>query len=84
MKAVFQGDADKLRVAENESGRVVYVIEPKTFQPGIEELRRQFKQPTNRMMGMLLGNGENPVLEAYFTGLNEQAKFKNLMSEPQP
>jgi hypothetical protein len=36
------------------------------------------------MMGMLLGNGENPVLEAYFTGLNEQAKFKNLMSEPQP
>ncbi len=84
MKAVFEGEPGKPAVAENQSGRVVYVVEPDTFEPGMDELRRQFKQPTNRMMAMLLGNGAAPIINEFFEDLDEKAKFKDLTATREP
>ncbi len=84
MKAVFESEPGKLQVAANQSGSTVYVVEPESFEPGLEELHRQFKQPTNRVMAMLLGNGANPIITEFFEDLDEQAKFKDLTATSQP
>ncbi len=84
MKAVFESEPGKLQVADSQSGRVVYVVDPVSYEPGLDELRRQFKQPTNRVMAMLLGNGAAPIINDFFKDLDEKAKFKDLTETQQP
>jgi hypothetical protein len=81
MKAVFESEPGELKVAQNEPGRVIYVVEPTNFEPSLDALRQQFKQPTNRIMAMLLGNGAGPILNDYFEQLDENAKFRDLTTE---
>lgn len=84
MKAVFENEPGELKIAENQPGRVIYIVQPEAFQPSIEELRNQFKQPTNRLMAMLLGNGANSIINDFFEGLDEKANFQDLTGAPTP
>ena len=61
MEAIFTNPSGTVNVAADQSGQTVYVIQSDSFQPGMDELR-QFKQPTNRFMSMMLGNGANQSL----------------------
>lgn len=60
------------------------MVDPVSYEPGLDELRRQFKQPTNRVMAMLLGNGAAPIINDFFKDLDEKAKFKDLTETQQP
>ena len=52
MAETFRTKEGQYGVAANLPERVVYVIEPTGFQPSLEELKRRFKQPRERMMAL--------------------------------
>ncbi|MBL6725859.1 MAG: hypothetical protein ISQ09_12295 [Rubripirellula sp.] len=80
MKAVFTNDAGTVSVATDQSGRMVYVLQADGFQPGVDELREQFKQPTNRFMSMMLGNGASQIVGGYFERMDEKSRFQDFTS----
>jgi hypothetical protein len=65
----------------NQPGRVFYVVKPTKFDPPLEALRRQFKQPTNRMMAMLLGNDTGPIIQGFFESVEKQAGFTDYLQD---
>ncbi len=81
MKAVFASDVNQWAVAANQPETVFYVVKPARFEPALEELRRQFKQPTNRMMAMLLGNGTGEIISDFYKNVDEQSGFVNYLDE---
>ncbi|QDT06377.1 hypothetical protein K227x_47860 [Rubripirellula lacrimiformis] len=78
MKAVFQTEEGKVGVAPNQPGRVIYVVEPTKFDPSIEELRRQFKQPVNRMMARMVASDIGEIRRGYYEALDEAAGFEEI------
>lgn len=80
MEAIFTNASGTVSVAADQSGRTVYVIQSDSFQPGIDELREQFKQPTNRFMSMMLGNGANQIVGGYFEKMDKQNDFEDYTS----
>ncbi len=81
MSEVFNLDVDQVGVAMNQPGRVVYVVKPTSFEPSLDELRSQFKQPTNRMMAMLLGNDAGPILTEFYKSIDDKAGFTSYIDE---
>ncbi len=84
MKAVFTTETGGVAVAANQPQSVIYVVTPTRFEPALEELRRQFKQPTNRMMAMLLGNGTSKIISDFYENVDEQAGFVSYLDEDSP
>lgn len=80
MEAIFTNPSGTVSVAADQSGRTVYVIQSDSFQPGMDELREQFKQPTNRFMSMMLGNGANQIVGGYFEKMDKQNDFEDYTS----
>ena len=78
MEAVFTNEPGSVSVAVDLSGNTVYVIQTDSFQPGIEELQEQFKQPTNRFMSMMLGNGAGEIVRGYFERMDDKSEYKDL------
>ena len=80
MEAIFTNPSGTVSVAADQAGRTVYVIQSDSFQPGMDELREQFKQPTNRFMSMMLGNGANQIVGGYFEKMDKQNDFEDYTS----
>ena len=83
MKAVFTTDVNGVSAAMNQNGQAVYVVKPTAFSPAPDELREQFKQPTNRMMTRMLGNNSNEVVAEFFESVDEAADFKDYLTNPE-
>ena len=77
MKAVFTNEAGTVSVATDQPGKMVYVIQSDSFQPGEDELHDQFKQPVNRFMSMMLGNNAGEIVGGYFENMDKKTKFKD-------
>ena len=81
MEAVFNSAVGQYSAASNQPGRVVYVVTPTKFEPSLDELRRQFKQPTNRMMAMMVGNDAGAVINAFYESVDKKSGFKSFVEE---
>lgn len=79
MKAVFTTDLNEYAAALNEPGRVVYVVQPTEFTPSVDELRQQFKQPTNRMMATFVGNDAGAIINGFYEAIDEQTGYKSFL-----
>lgn len=79
MRATFTTEIEKLAVAPNEPQRVFYVIQPTKFEPTIEELQEQFKQPVNRMMARMVATDLNQVLGGFYESVDEKAGFESFV-----
>jgi hypothetical protein len=75
MNKVFTTEVGQHAVAMNQPGRVVYVVTPTQFTPSIDELREQFKQPTNRMMAMFIGNDAGPIISGFFDSVDKKVGY---------
>jgi len=78
MKAVLTNEAGTVSVAVDQPGETVYVLQADSFQPSVEDLREQFKQPTNRFMSTMLGNGASEIVGGYFERMDDTSRFKDL------
>ncbi len=81
MKAVFTTDESKFASAPNGPGRVVYVVQPTKFEPSTEELRRQFKQPVNRMMARMVATDIGDIRQGYYESLDKSTGFEEINLE---
>ena len=81
MRATFTTDQGKLGVAANQPERVIYVIKPTKFDPSVEELQAQFKQPMNRMMSRMVATDTNEVIQGYYKSIDEKAGFEEFIDE---
>jgi hypothetical protein len=79
MEATFTTEVGKVAVAPNQPERVFYVIAPTKFEPTIEELQEQFKQPVNRMMARMVSTDINEVLSDYYDSVDEKAGFESFV-----
>lgn len=79
MRATFTTEIEKLAVAPNEPQRVFYVIQPTKFEPTVEELQEQFKQPVNRMMARMVATDLNQVLGGFYESVDEKAGFESFV-----
>ncbi|TWU35291.1 hypothetical protein Q31b_53870 [Novipirellula aureliae] len=76
MKTVFNTEIGKTGVALNQPERVVFVVEPTAFQPDIEALKAQFKNPRDRIMAMFSGGGSaNQIITGFFESIDERTGF---------
>ena len=79
MAEVFRTKEFQYGVAANLPERVVYVVQPTGFQPSIEELRRRFKEPRERMMALLLGTEDvQSVMRGFYESVDERTGFNLL------
>jgi hypothetical protein len=83
MKAVFNAGEGKPVVAANQPKTVYYVVIPTRFEPSLDELMNQFKQPTNRMMAMLLGNDSGNIISDFYKNVDEDADYVNFIDPAQ-
>lgn len=83
MQSVFESKVGDYVVAGNNPGRVVYVVKPTKFEPSMDELRRQFKEPMNRRMVGMMDNGSNKIVQDFITSVNDQAGFEDLTNQDQ-
>jgi chemotaxis protein histidine kinase CheA len=82
MKSVFSTDPGKFSVALNAPQRVVYVVSPKEFKPSIDELQAQFRQPTNRMMAMMVGGSDvGSIVNGFFNAIDEKSGYEKFEDE---
>jgi hypothetical protein len=81
MEAVFNSPVAQYSAASNQPGRVVYVVTPTKFEPSLDELRRQFKEPTNRMMAMMVGNDSGEIINAFFESVDEKSGFTSFIEQ---
>ena len=81
MGKVFSTKPGELGVAANLPERAVYIVKPKEFQPSVDELREQFKQPMARMMTMTLGSEDaGSIYQGFYEEMDERTGF-NFESE---
>lgn len=84
MKAVFTTEVNHYAVAPNDPQTVYYVVEPTEFQPDLEELHEQFRQPQGRFMAMLLGNDDaRNILRGVYESVDERTGFEMKLAEEQ-
>ena len=82
MAETFRTSEGEYGVAANLPERVVYVIKPTGFQPSVEELRRRFKQPRERMMALMLGAEDaNSVMRGFYESVDERTGFNYVAPE---
>jgi hypothetical protein len=78
MAAVFEAEPGELRVAPNNPRRVFYVVKPIKFEPSIDELQQQFREPNNRRNLVAIDAGIGGVLTEFYKSLDERAGFDDL------
>ena len=82
MRSTFSAEPGQYAVALNEPQRVVYVVSPKEFKPSIDELQVQFRQPTNRMMAMMVGGSDvGPIVSGFFEAIDEKSGYEKFEDE---
>ena len=82
MRAVFTTSAGKTSVAANDAKSVYYVVRPIEFQPEVEQLREQFRQPQQRFMAQMLGNSDaRNLLLGVYESVDERTGFEMKLSE---
>ncbi|KAA1259457.1 hypothetical protein LF1_19900 [Rubripirellula obstinata] len=79
MAATFNTEEGNFSVAPNQPERVFYVVQPTKFEPAVEELQEQFKQPVNRMMARMVSTDINEVLSGYYDSVDEKAGFESFV-----
>ena len=78
MAAVFEADVDQYRIAANEPERVIYIVKPTNFEPSVDELRQQFRQPKNRAALAAIDPGIGSVLGEFYESIDKKAGFADL------
>ena len=64
-------------VAANAPQSVIYVAQPIGFQPEIEELRRRFLQPQERIMALFLeAEPMQAIRDGFIRGVDERTGFE--------
>lgn len=81
MKATFQTEVGKASVGSNNPQRVFYVVQPTKFDPPVDELQEQFKQPINRMMARMVATDVNEVLQGYYQSVDDEVGFESFTEE---
>jgi len=83
MKKVFSTQVGEVAVAPNDRGSVFYVVTPTEFQPSIDQLHQQFRQPQQRFMAQLLGNDDaREIVRGFYESVDERTGFEmNLASD---
>jgi hypothetical protein len=81
MEAAFNSPVGQYSAALNQPGRVVYVVKPTKFEPSLDELRRQFKEPTNRMMAMMVGNDAGEIINSFYESVDEKTGFTSFIEQ---
>ncbi len=77
MREVFTSEIGEAGVAPNQPERVFYVVRPTGFQPPIDELKRRFLQPQERMMAMLLGNEDaGAIVRGFYKSVDDAMGFE--------
>lgn len=77
MQAVFKSETGTHAVAPNDAESVYYVVTPTEFQPSLEDLREQFRQPQQRFMAQLLGNDDaREIVRGFYESVDERTGFK--------
>ncbi len=82
MKTVFESEVGSYGVAMNQPERVVYVVKPSKFEPSMDELQQRFKQPTNRMMALIVGGGDtDSIIQGFYESMDERTGFATSIEE---
>jgi hypothetical protein len=77
MEGVFMAEKDDVTVAPNQPERVFYVIERTSLLPTTDDLRAIFKQPSERMMAMFMGDGAaGKIQQGFYEAIDEKTSFK--------
>ncbi|MFG0254768.1 MAG: hypothetical protein ACF787_06680 [Rhodopirellula sp. JB053] len=81
MQAVFTTELGEYGVASNDPQSVYYVVTPTEFQPEVEELQEQFRQPQQRFMAQLLGNQDaRNIVRGFYESVDERTGFEMRLS----
>ncbi|MCC9656963.1 hypothetical protein [Rhodopirellula halodulae] len=84
MQAVFSTEAGNVGVGANAPQTVIYVVQPKEFQPEMDQLREQFSQPQQRFMAQFMGSEEtNNIIRGFYETINERTGFEIKLGEEQ-
>ena len=72
MRSVFSKDEASAGVGPNRAKDVYYVFVVKSFEPSMEELREQFRQPINRRMAASIGTGAPEIQRSFQQSLEDR------------
>lgn len=82
MREVFTSEVGSYAVAPNDPESVYYVVKPTEFQPDMETLKEQFRQPQQRFMAQLLGNDDaRNIVRGFYESVDERTGFKLNLAE---
>ncbi len=84
MKTVFRTSVGQCGVAMNQGERVVFVVKPTSFEPSTDELRRQFKQPTGRMMATIMVRDQESttaIIQGFYESVDDETGFSESLQE---
>ena len=79
MKTVFAAESGQWVIAANQPESVIYLVRPSEFQPSMEELRRRFLQPQERIMATFIESGPmQSIRDGFIQGIDERTSFEML------
>ncbi|TWT65316.1 hypothetical protein [Allorhodopirellula solitaria] len=82
MRAVFTTKVGQYAVAANDPQTVYYVVTPTEFQPEMDLLREQFRQPQQRIMAQMLGSQDaRKLIGGYLQSVDRETSFELNLGE---
>ncbi|MEM9827335.1 MAG: hypothetical protein AAF958_12130 [Planctomycetota bacterium] len=81
MAATFATDVGGIGVGPNRTESVFYVIEPTNFEPSIESLREQFRQPFPRQIAAFRVNGSAEIQNDFFNDVQTATGLQMMLEE---
>lgn len=81
MEAVFQTEVDDYAVAPNRPQRVYYVVRPTKFEPSLDALRQQFREPINRRQLAAVNAGAGEVINDFFESVDQRSGYTSMFEE---
>ena len=78
MKAVFSSEVGQANFATNNPKRAVYVVVPTRFDPTLDELKRQFREPFNRQRAAMVASGTNEIQAGFQRNVESETGLEEL------
>jgi hypothetical protein len=76
MESAFGAEVGGVGVAFNDPQRVVYLISPTNFEPSMDSLKEQFRQPFNRQIASMIPSGAAKVQEGFIESVQKKMSLQ--------
>jgi hypothetical protein len=76
MESAFGAEVGGVGVAFNAPQRVVYLISPTNFEPSMDSLKEQFRQPFNRQIASMIPSGAAKVQAGFIESVQKKMSLQ--------